>query len=109
MHAYRGDGEPLGQAVTRLREVLPATSPPRRLHVQADLLQALGRIRARDTRGGLQHAATVHDDCPADQRTKMVISVAEQVVESVPEQDGGEPMVTELGTLLAGSHLRAIT
>jgi hypothetical protein len=108
VYAHTGELDRLEQSVTRALDVVPADKP--RMRIQLGLLRAAGHVRAGDATEGVRHAHRVYDAQPAGQRTAMVISLARQVLEAVPQDSGAEPAVAAYGELLAsGSDRRAIT
>jgi transcriptional regulator with XRE-family HTH domain len=106
--AHLGDLHRLDQAVARAHEVLPSADT--RAHAQINLLQSFGHIRTGDAAEGIRAAGAVYDAHPVDQRTTMVRSLADLVLEAVPAQRRDDPAVVSYRQLLAsGGQHKAIT
>ncbi|WP_344547429.1 helix-turn-helix transcriptional regulator [Actinomadura fulvescens] len=108
--AHLGDTDELERAVARTHQLLPACSPPWRVHVQTGLLQALGHVRAGDVETGINHARKHYERCYPELRTTMITNIAGKVLEAVPPQSITAPVVQEYrAMLLPGRQRREIT
>jgi DNA-binding NarL/FixJ family response regulator len=108
--ANLGELDQLDRAVQRTNELLPPASPRWRVHVQASLLQALGRVRAGDVTGGISHAQEHYGEYPADRRTTMVTSNAGDILQSVPAKQRATAPVRQFQAMLQPAGQRkAIT
>lgn len=110
VYAHLGKTTEAERAVTRTHELLPACSPPWRVHVQAGLLRALAHVRAGDVSAGIALAHAEYERCWPDRRTTMITSIAGQVLASVPSSSITAPAVEEYRESLAPTAQRkAIT
>jgi hypothetical protein len=108
VHAYLGERDQLDHAVGRSLEILPLTDY--RVRAQISLLQAFGHVRSGDVIEGVRYAQDIFETHPVEQRTTMVTTLADQVLEAVPLQMRNEPAIVGYRELLAsGTQGKAIT
>jgi hypothetical protein len=104
VYAHLGQREQLDQAAATVRGLL---SPAHhRMHAQINLLQAYGHIRIGDVSEGIRHAQTTYAAHPAEQRTVLVTSLADQVWKAVPLRRRGDPDVSDYRELLVVNSQR---
>jgi len=97
--AHLGDRAQLDDAVARTLEALSPAQ--QRTRTQIKLLQSFGHIRAGDTVEGVRHASATYEAHSVEQRTSMVNSLAELVLEAVPAPRRQDPAVRGYQELLA--------
>ena len=98
VYARMGDTRGTDLAARRALELYPSTD--NRTPVQIDLMQAFSRVRCGDLSEGIRFACDVYRPLIPDQRTTMVETLAQRVLNSVPAEAQKRADVTEYRDLV---------